>query len=572
MRDLVIKTRESAAGSPLSGNSPRADVGEIDTRAPFQSVKDAVSLFGDSGSPKSGTATVAKKKADERLLEVEAQHHLMMKARLYYTHQLRTTEAAKAQALRELQMANKTLEQLTNKLQMLAHSKQASIAAAEAAKVQAMELEEELARRAQLGNEMWKSVLNNERELYRTTTAQLMACEEELANLRQDYDAVVVERLAMLQKAEEAQDELQKQEARHAQLMKEVDQLQQTFDQVKRTSLEAEEEYMKIVVEKEELLHSHKLNKERVEKEIKLLEEEFVPTETLQAKLDETMEAIRVLQEQLHDIQSTDLYAIRKMAKELDSAKRALAEAVAEENSLQASIDSTKKQLEDVRSERLVAEKAAGEAESTTEQMQGDLEKSKADLEAAKSGCGFIMQSCVEKLLEEAEMVRNEAENSKKSAELLREEAKAAAALTQEADEKLKTVLKEAEEAKVVERLAEERIYCYQGHEDAESHSSTRRIRLSVDEFDSMNKKIKECTSKADIEVATAIAQVEAINARERENSEKLEAMLKENEALQSEIKEALKTAEMAEAARRLVETELQKWRQNEHSEAAKAK
>ncbi|KAL1537214.1 WEB family protein-like protein [Salvia divinorum] len=563
MRDLVIKTREMAPVSPLPGNSPRADVGEIDTRAPFQSVRDAVSLFGDAVSPRGKTAVARKKAVDEGLLEIEAQHGLMVKARLSHTQQLRATEAAKVQALHELQMAEKTLEQLNSKLQTLAVSKEVSVAATEAAKARAVELEE----LARLGNKNEESVLDNERELWKSTAAELTACEEELTNLRQDYDAVAVERLAMLQKAEAAQDELQKK----SQLIK---QLQETFDQVKQASLQAEEEYMKLVVEKEESLQSHKLNKERLEKEIKRLEEEHVPTETLQAKLDETMEVIRVLQEQLHVIQSTDLYTIRQMATEFDSTNRALEEAVAEEILLRASIDSTTKQLEDVRSEQNQKQKAMSEAESTTEQMQGDLEKSEAELEKAKAGCGFIMQSCVEKLLEEAEIARHEAENSKKSAELLREEAKVAVAVTQEASEKLETALKEAEEAKGVERLAEEQIYCYQGHDDAESHSSgsTRKIRVSVEEFDSINKKIKECTGNADQEVATAIAQVEAINARKKENSEKLEALLKENEALQLEINEALKTAEMAEAARKLVETELQKWRQDEHSKAAKAK
>ncbi|KAH6768770.1 hypothetical protein C2S51_014106 [Perilla frutescens var. frutescens] len=574
MRDLAVGMGRKQPGSPLPAVSPRsADAGEVDTRAPFQSVKDAVNLFVEATSPKA-TTPVARKKAEERLLEVEAQHHMMLKARLYYTDQMKSAEAAKTLALRELQMANKTLQQITIKLQSLTDSKQAAIGAKEAAKLRAEELEVERARRAKLGSESWKLEVNKERELYKTTTAQLLASQQELAVLRQDFDAALIAKLAMFQRSEAAQGELQKNRARESPLLNEVEELRQKLDQVKLASLQAEEEYTKLVVENEVLLQSHKLAKEQVEKEIDRLQEEYEPTETLQEKLEETMEAIGVLQEQLNDIQSSDLYAIQKMASELDSAKRALEEAVAEEKSLRNGIDSTISQLADVKKERPESEKKALEAESTAEQMQADLERSKAELETAMSGCGFIMQSCIEKLLEEAEVARDEAQERKKSAGIIRQEAIAAMTVTQAAEEKLKIALKEAEEAKAAERIAEERINNYPGNDAAESHGSrsTKRIRLSVEEFDLMNKKIEECRNKADVEVATALAQVEAINAREREISDKLEAMLEENEAIQSEIRDALKKAEMAEAARRLVENELQKWRQNEQSGSGKAR
>lgn len=50
---------------PVLGESPRTEVGEIDTRAPFKSVKAAVSLFGEVAISSDRSSAVKKTKAPQ---------------------------------------------------------------------------------------------------------------------------------------------------------------------------------------------------------------------------------------------------------------------------------------------------------------------------------------------------------------------------------------------------------------------------------------------------------------------------------------------------------------------------
>ncbi|KAL0284117.1 UNVERIFIED_CONTAM: hypothetical protein Sradi_7208400 [Sesamum radiatum] len=130
--------------------------------------------------------------------------------------------------------------------------------------------------------------------------------------------------------------------------------------------------------------------------------------------------------------------------------------------------------------------------------MQADVEKRKAGLEAATPW------STLTSYQQRLKKTRNEAKNNQKNAELLKQEAKAARVAGKEADKKLKIALKEAEVAKAAQKLADDQIHNYprSKSDDLKDSGAIRKIRLSVEEFDSMKKKIDELRNDADVKVA----------------------------------------------------------------------
>lgn len=489
---------------------------------------------------------------------------MVIKELEYYKEQLRSAEAAKAQAQKDLQNANRALQDLTGKLENLSESKQAAIKATEAAKRRAAELEVQQSIKAQLGSDAWKLDLDLERERYKASSGELIAGKQELANLRQDFDAALEAKLAAFQRIEDARQATKASQERQNMLSKEVSMLRRALDQVKFDSLQAQEEHLKLIAEKEVHLLVHKSAKEVAEMEIKSLREVYGPEENLARKLEETTEAIKVLQEQLNDVRASDLNSLQTAVTELDCARKELQQLVAEENSLCVSVEKLEQELDKLKKERSEREKKVLEEEARIESMKNEVEERTAELEKAKSrNIRDEMQSALDKLLVEAETDRAEAEKLQKDVELLRLECEAANIAAKEMEEKLQIALKEAEEAKAAEKLADEQIRDSPGSDGGANSKGlgTRKIRLSVEEFKRMNHKIEESRTNADLKVASLMAELQKINASQNEMLQKVVKTLKESEDLQLEIEEALKRAEVAEAGRKVVEGELQKCR-----------
>lgn len=570
----IIRTRLTSSGS---GGSPRAEVGEIDTRAPFQSVRAAVSLFGEvSSSPKEKPAVIKRTKTPtEGVLDKEAQYHLAHKELMKFREIKQNAEAVRAEVLPELEKAHKTLDDLRQKLRAVTETKQTILEATEALKNKAKKLEEAKSTKPEDHNVNENPDIITTKEEYKTAVAELDAAKQELSNLHSDLDKAVEAKSKAIQQAAESDTARKVHAERVDDLSKQIATMKESLSQAKQATDNALQEQANIQAEAEARLQSHTIAREQVDKKIASLRDEYgpEPAKEVELRLAEMNTQIEVLEEQVQKAKADFLESERIAREELVIAKESLEQIGEEKKSLQGELQSLKMELESVGKELSEAKDKEAETASQAARFQTELEEKKRELETALANAAESatasdeMISAIQQLKLETEKAKQEAEEMKRSVNELQEEARTAEKKALKMENELELALKEAEDAKASDKVARDEIKAVSTRTDearASTPNNKDRVKVSEDEYKSLNERANESHELADMKVAAAMAHIEASNASQKESTTKLNASQKELEELKVAIEEALKQAEMAEAAQRVIENELHKWRQQE--------
>ncbi|KAK7252194.1 hypothetical protein RIF29_35980 [Crotalaria pallida] len=576
---MVAKIRQNVTDSP----TPKPEVGEIDTSPPFQSVKDAVSLYSEGALSGEKPAFVFKKSKPytaESVLAKETQLHVAHKELNKLKDQVKNAEITKAQALVEVERAKRTVEDLTQKLKIVSESRELAIKAMEVAKNQANQFKEETHGIPDGTNGALKEELETAVKSYASVITELDAAKQELRNIRQEYDSSLNARVSALKQAAEAEDAMKENSERASELSKEISAVQDSIEQTKLAAIEAHQQQSMILGEKDVLRQSYKAILEQSEKKLLALKKEFNPelTNNLEVKLAETVSEIEALQEEMENKRTSDLDSVKSVTLELDIAKESLQKVADEESSLRSLVETLKEELENVKREHSELKERESETESIVGNLHVKLRKSKSELEACLaeelkvSGASEEMILTLNQLSSETENARREAEDMSNQAAELKKEVEVTKLALEDAEKRLSIALEEAEAAKAAEASALNQITALTERTSAARASTSEsgaKITLSKEEFESLSHKVEESDKLADMKVAAAKAQVEAVKASENEVLKKLESTQKEIQDLKMATQEALKQAEMAEAAKRAVEGELRKWREREQKKAA---
>ncbi|CAM8992415.1 unnamed protein product [Rhodiola kirilowii] len=578
-----IKNIMVAKDRQRTSDSPKVEVGEIDTRAPFQSVKDAVNLFGEGAfSGERPAIRRIKPQSADRVLAKETQLHLAQKELNKLREQLANAETTKSQALAELENARKTVEDLNSKLVTIGESKAQAVQAKEESENNVKQFEETKFSRSNSMPGSWYEDLEFSKKNYLSAVSELDDAKQELRKLRQDCDASLEAKLTALQQAEEAEDAAKENMDRSLELSEEISVTRESLECAKLAVVQAQEEHAKIFAEKDIQKQLYKNKAEDSARKLLVLKQELNPslTEGLATQVVSVDNEIKALQMEMENAIASELESVRTVTSELDHAKDYLQKVAEEESSLRSSLESLKVELENVKKEHAEMKVKEAEMESIAGKLNIQLCKTKSDLEACIAeeskarDAADDMVSTLQQLSIETEKARKEAEEMKLKAEELKKEAETVRAALAEAESKLRDALQEAEEAKLAEARALDQIKALSERTTADRSSTSdsgTNITISKDEFDSLSRKVVESDTIANMKVAAALAQVEAVKASENEALKKLESTQKVIEDMRAATAQALKKAEMAEAAKRAVEGELRKWREREQKKAAEA-
>uniref|UniRef100_A0A7N0RFH7 WEB family protein n=1 Tax=Kalanchoe fedtschenkoi TaxID=63787 RepID=A0A7N0RFH7_KALFE len=382
--------------------------------------------------------------------------------------------------------------------------------------------------------------------------------------------------------AEEAEDAAKENMDRSHELSKEISDTKEALERAKLAVVQAHEEHAKIFADKDVQKQLYKSKIEESARKLHALKQEFNPslTEGLAIQVVSVDGEVKTLQSELENAKASELESVGMVTSELDNAKYYLQKLAEEESSLKGSLESLKLELENVKKEHAEMKVKEAEMEYIAGNLNIQLCKTKSQLEACiaeesktRDAAGDMV-STLQQLSVETEKARIEADEMKRKAEQLKNEAETTKGALAEAENKLRVALQEAEEAKLAEAKVLDQIKALSERTTAARSSTSdsgTNITISKDEFDSLSRKVAESDTLANMKVAAALAQVEAVKASENEALKKLEATQKEIEDMKAATSQALKKAEMAEAAKRAVEGELRKWREREQKKAAEA-
>ncbi|KAJ0231876.1 Protein WEAK CHLOROPLAST MOVEMENT UNDER BLUE LIGHT-like 2 [Hirschfeldia incana] len=538
------------SGSPRFG-SPTSPV-LIDTTAPFESVKDAVSKFGGITDWKAH-----KIQTIERRKNVDQDLEKIQEDMPEYQKQAVVAEEAKEQVVMELERTRNIVEELKLELEKAEKEEQQAKQDSDLAKLRVEEMEQGIAEESSVAA---KAQIEVAKARHSSAVSELRNLREEIETVSNEYESLLKEKELAEKKAEDSVLEAKGVEKQMTGLSIEVIATKQLLELAQAAHVEAEKKKFDAAMARDQDLYNREKELKMVEEEIERLRQEIHAADDVKIKL----ETASILQQDLR----AEIPAYKDSTDKRNN------------SDIQAAVDSARKELEEVKSNIEKANSEVKMLKIIVGSLQSEIEREKKDLSETKHREALSVQINSEEAREERSIeIAKKLQEAKKEAEDAKSLALAARKALQKAKEEsdeartgvsaiesqLSEAKREMKGAKASERLALAAIKALQETECSmkieDISSSPRSIIISVEEYYELSKKAHEVEEAANRKLAEIVSQIEAAKEEESRVLEKLEEVNRETALQREKLKEAMGKVEKARDGKvGIMDHELRKW------------